>query len=339
MLRQVTRVLAVLMLFTGVAVAPSVAAPVSAVADPCTGGGGADNDGNVGGEVTCPGEDGDDGDDGSDSSGVSNGSGGEWVCRYSGKVIPCVTSLGVYNGSCYIKLANPQPPKDAGIWNGKDEGYIVQCTPPRDECIEGMDDATEFMYLCAGGQQYSPDLPPTDMGPTPEELAERAYARMQLTMGEIGSTPPTTEVDGNAIGIVGMPIWLWVSNPAANTTGPIRESETDGGLTVTVDGTLDRIVWTLTDDDTGEVYATTTCAGSRAPYTEWSEAASGGDARPSPTCGFDGAENRRSGNITVTGTAYWTAEWEGGGLDGTIDVPAQTRESTLAIGEAQVLVQ
>ncbi|MFE5334674.1 hypothetical protein ACFQ8E_02075 [Isoptericola sp. NPDC056573] len=333
MLRRVARVLAVLMLFTGAAVAPTVATPAPAVAAPCTGGGGADNDGNVGGEVTCPG---DDGDDGSDPGG-GGGDGSVRECKYGSHVIPCKKGKAVYNSErgCYMALANPQPPKDDKIWDGKTEGYIVACVPPEDECL---DDVEGYTYLCAPFRLWQEDPPPTEVGPSPLELAERAYARMQLTMGEIGSTPPTAEVDGAAIGIVGMPVWLWVANPAANTTGPITESETDGGLTVTVEGRLDRIVWTLTDDDTGEVYATTTCAGSRAPGTPWSEAVSS-DARPSPTCGFDGAENRRSGNITVAGTAYWTAEWDGGGLDGEIDVPAQTRESTLAIGEAQVLVQ
>ncbi|MEL7976846.1 hypothetical protein AAG589_13370 [Isoptericola sp. F-RaC21] len=332
MLRRVARVVAVLMLFTGVAVAPSVATPAPAVAGPCTGQGGADNDGNVSGDVTCPGEDGDDG-----SHGESSGpGGGSRVCEYDGEEIPCKTDQGVFVDGCYRKLMDPQPPKDEGIWHGKDEGYIVSCVPPYEQCTDDM--PTEHMYVCRGGPIWQPEPPPTEVGPSPAELADRAVARMQLTMGEIGSTPPTSEVDGNAIGIVGMPVWLWVSNPADNTTGPITESETDGGLTVTVDGTLDRIVWTLTDDDTGAVYATTTCAGSRAPGTPWSEAVSN-DARPSPTCGFDGAENRRAGNITVTGTAYWTVEWEGGGVDGTIDVPPQTREASLAIGEAQVLVQ
>ena len=331
-LRRVARVVAVLMLFTGAVVAPSVATSGPAVAAPCTGGGGADNAGNVGGEVNCPGEDGDDG----GSHGGGGGGGGSRVCEYGGEEIPCKTDQGVFVDGCYRKLLDPQPPKDEGIWNGRDEGYIVSCIPPKEQCTDDM--PTEHMYVCAGGPMWQPEPPPTEVGPSPAELAERAYARMQLSMGEIGSTPPSTEVDGDAIGLVGMPIWLWVANPAPNTTGPIEESETDGGLTVTVEGRLDRIVWTLTDDDTGQVYATTTCAGSRAPGTPWSEAGHG-DARPSPTCGFGGAENRRSGNITVTATAYWTAQWAGGGLDGTIDVPGQTRTTSLAIGEAQVLVQ
>ncbi|MFE5342776.1 hypothetical protein ACFQ80_21325 [Isoptericola sp. NPDC056578] len=333
MLRRVARVLAVLMLFTGAAVAPTVATSAPAVAAPCTGNGGTDNDGNVVVDGQCPGEDGDDGDGGGDGG----GDGSVRECKYGSHVIPCMKSGAVYNSErgCYMKLISPPPPKDDKIWDGKTEGYIVACVPPEDECL---DDVENYTYLCAPFRLWQEDPPPTEVGPSPLELAERAVARMQLTMGEIGSTPPSTEVDGAAIGIVGMPVWLWVSNPADNTTGPITRSETDGGLTVTADGTLSRIEWTLTDADTGTLYARTTCAGDRAPGTPWSEAVSN-DARPSPTCGFDGAQSHRSGNITVTGTAYWTVEWAGGGVTGTIDVPAQTRESTLAIGEAQVLVQ
>ncbi|MEU2200973.1 hypothetical protein [Isoptericola sp. NPDC019482] len=321
-----------LALLAGASLAPL--APASA--EPCDVNGGAGNDGTVGAGGECPGGPGDDGSGG----GGGGGGGGSRKCFWGeDREVPCVTDAGVYNGSCYLKLMDPQPAKEgdmySGTWGDHEDGYIVMCTPPRDECIEDMDGATEYLHYCAPAPMWQADPPPTDIGPSPAELADRAYARMQLRMGDIGSTPPSTEVDGDAIGLVGMPIWLWVADPAPNTTGPISESETDGGLTVTVDARLDRIVWTLTDDD-GGVYATTTCAGSRAPFTEWS---GHGDARPSPTCGFDAAENRRSGNITVTATAYWTAEWAGGGQNGTIPVPGQTETTSLAIGEAQVLVQ
>ncbi|MEL7976848.1 hypothetical protein AAG589_13380 [Isoptericola sp. F-RaC21] len=270
-----------------------------------------------------------------DTSGDTSGGASPECTLDSGKVIPCSTDKGRWDQGrqCYASVNEDPPPKGSPIWEGHDEGYIISCVLYWN-CPEtgGVGE-----WRCQV-QSYWSLRPPGVTGPSALELAERAVARMQMSMGEIGSTPPSTEVDGDAIGIVGMPVWLWVSNPGESTTGPITRSESDGGLAVTATATVDRIEWSLTDDDTGKVYATTTCAGDRAPGTPWSEAVSD-DASPSPTCGFDGAENRRAGNITVTGTAYWTVEWEGGGENGTIDVPPQTRESTLAIGEAQVLVQ
>ncbi|HWV76783.1 MAG TPA: hypothetical protein VN027_05675 [Isoptericola sp.] len=327
MLRRLARGLAVLALVAGASLAPL--APASA--DPCDVGGGAGNDGTIGAGGECNGGGGEDTGGG---NGGGGGGGGGGVCMYGSHVVPCVKDGGYYNSErgCYASLVDPQPPKDDKVWQDNEDGYIIVCVPPSEECLADVDGST---YLCAPFTIWQADPPALEVGPDPAELAERAYARMQLRMGEIGSTPPSTEVDGNSIGLVGMPVWLWVADPAPNTTGPISESETDGGLTVTVDARLDRIVWTLTDDD-GGVYATTTCAGSSAPFTEWT---GHGDARPSPTCGFDAAENRRSGNITVTATAYWTAEWAGGGQNGTIDVPPLAQEATLTIGEAQVLVQ
>jgi len=271
---------------------------------------------------------------GDDSSG---GGGVERECTLDrGNVIECDTDKGVWDQGrqCYASVNEDPPPKGSPIWEGHDDGYIISCV----EYWNCPETADMGEWRCQV-QSYWSLRRPGETGPTPRELAERAVARMQMSMGEIGSTPPSTEADGASVGIVGMPIWLWVANPGESTTGPIERSESDGGLTVTATATVDRIEWTLTDDGSGTVFARTTCAGDRAPGTPWSEAAGHGDARPSPTCGFDGAENRRSGNITVTATAYWTVTWAGGGENGTIDVPAQTGEATLAIGEAQVLVQ
>ncbi|WP_125775603.1 hypothetical protein [Antribacter gilvus] len=158
---------------------------------------------------------------------------------------------------------------------------------------------------------------------------------MQLTMGEMGSTPPSTSTKPGAMGVIGLPMWLWVANPADNTVGPITRTAADGGLSVTATGTLDRITWTLTDRDSGIARATVTCRGANAAGTPYDGR---NNASPSPTCGIPGNLNQHPGNFTLSATAYWTVEWRGGGQRGSINVPPQTNSTPVTIGELQVLL-
>ncbi|PUB28753.1 hypothetical protein C8K30_103174 [Promicromonospora sp. AC04] len=158
---------------------------------------------------------------------------------------------------------------------------------------------------------------------------------MQLTMGEIGSTPPASTKDPSAVGAIGLPIWLWIANRAENTIGPIAREASDGGLTVSATGTLDRVEWTLTNAN-GITVGAITCDGANAPGTPYDGRNS---AEPSPTCGFGADLNNSPGNLTLTGTAYWTVAWQGGGQTGQIDVPAQSNSAPVRIGELQVLVE
>lgn len=150
---------------------------------------------------------------------------------------------------------------------------------------------------------------------------------MQLTMGDIGTTPPA----GGDPSLVGLPVWLWVANPAENTTGPITRSASDGGLTVTATATLNRIEYEMR---TERQVLTTTCSGSAAAGTAF---AAGMGGQNSPTCGWTGAQNNRTGSGTLTGTAYWTVEWAGGGQAGTIDVPGLDNSVPFEVSELQVI--
>ncbi|WP_460757441.1 hypothetical protein [Myceligenerans cantabricum] len=158
-------------------------------------------------------------------------------------------------------------------------------------------------------------------------------AQMNLDMGILGSTPPPTSSNGNAMGQLGLPIWLWVVNRAENTTGPITRWAADGGLSVSATGTLDRTVWTISR--AGQDLATVTCSGADAGGTPYD----GRDSKlPSPTCGFPPDFNAHPGNLTLTATAYWTVTWQGGNQTGTVEVPPQSNESQIRIGETQAIL-
>lgn len=266
-----------------------------------------------------------DDDDGGEGGGGGSG-GGTQTCHYLGAEVPCSSEYGSWNGRCYVRVAQPQPSQDESVWEGNADGLILECSPF--ECVgTGMNPCPERRLY------WSPN--PPNAGPTPRELAERAVAQMNLTMGEIGSTPPTTATKPAAMGVIGLPMWLWVANPGENTIGPITRTAADGGLSVSATGTLDRITWTLTEADTGIARATVTCRGENAAGTPYD----GRDnASPSPTCGIPANLNLYAGDFTLTATAYWTVEWQGGGQSDTINVPPQTNRVPVTIGELQVLL-
>jgi hypothetical protein len=249
-------------------------------------------------------------------------------CALDGRAVPCSSEFGSWDGNCYVRSAvDPVPPKGAPVWEGNDDGLIIECNP----------------HDCLGGPSPCPDRtldwaaePPAQVGMSAEQLAAQAVASLGLSTGAIGSTPPTFSGNPNAVGTIGLPIWLWIADRAPNTTGPITSRPaTDGALSVTATGTLDHVEWTLTDAN-GTVVGAISCGGANAPGTPYDGRNS---AEPSPTCGFGADLNNSPGNLTLTGTAYWSVEWQGGGQSGHIDFTAESNSTQIRIGELQMLVQ
>lgn len=257
---------------------------------------------------------------------------GDRECTYADVIkVECETSAGIWDGTCYVKVADPQPDTDHPVWAGHEDedGVIIQCTAYNASGAEECDADGG----CPAGVSLRWAAGPPDEGPSPDELARRAVAAMQLTMGEIGSTPPPVTTAADSLGAVGTPIWFWVANPGPNTTGPLTETASDGGLTVTATATLQATEWTLANEQ-GATIATTTCSGENAAGTPYDERG----IVPSPTCGIPAAQNQQIGTLTVTGTAHWTVEWSGGGHSGTIPVPGQSTSAPIEIGEIQTII-
>lgn len=285
---------------------------------------------NPDGTFTLPCEE--EGGGGGGGDGGDGGSGGGEIpreCHHGAETIPCSGEYGSWDGRCYVRAANPQPEQGSGAWEGHDDGYILECTPYA--CAQAGGDLAD----CPGHSFYwSPDAP-APPGLSAEELARRAVASMQLVTGSIGSTPPATTGNPNAVGAIGLPIWLWIANRAENTVGPITRTASDSGLTVSATGTLDRVEWILTDTS-GTIVGAITCEGTNAPGTPYDGRNS---AEPSPTCGFGADLNNSPGNLTLTGTAHWSVEWQGGDQSGQIPVTSPPNSTQLSIGELQALVR
>ena len=143
-------------------------------------------------------------------------------------------------------------------------------------------------------------------------------------IGMTGGDPP----DG--MQIIGIPAWMWLTDPGEQTTGPVTRSVTEGGVTVTATGVLDRTVWSMGDG------STVTCRGSDAPYLPYD---AGYWDQPSPVCGYTYTKTSAGQPglaYTVTVTAYWTVSWSGGGTSGTIPVSV-SRSIPKQVGQIQVI--
>ncbi|MFG1812325.1 hypothetical protein ACGFIF_01050 [Kribbella sp. NPDC049174] len=118
-------------------------------------------------------------------------------------------------------------------------------------------------------------------------------------------------------GIVNVPIWMWITDPGENTTGPLSKQATLGGVTIEAVGTVDRIEWSM---GAGDVVS---CKGAGTPFTKAdAEGKSLKEIPASPTCGHTYRKTSRcekSGQFQVTATAYWNVHWTGGGMQG--DIP------------------
>lgn len=268
----------------------------------------------------------DPGEDDDDSSGPS----GPRVCKVPAQgdglpefPIDCVTEAGTWNDArqCYEQLVDPQPPKDDPIWDGHDEGYIVNCTPSEEWCNEvAIPNGTGPAACLAqtdGWQENLPGVAPVD----PEELAREAFASLPIDPIDIGIVP---EDEPGRVGLVGMPTWMWAQAPARNQTGPLSASASDQGLTVTLDARVDKVVWDMGDG------RTVTCAGAGTPYQDTY------GKKESPDCGY---VYTRQGEYQVTATTYWVADWTGGGQSGQLTNEFTTPAATITVGELQVLTQ
>jgi hypothetical protein len=268
-----------------------------------------------------PGDPGEPGDDGPKDTG--SGAACYWDGTEQGITkpppgpVPCSSQFGYWSNGyrCYIQLLDPQPAAGDPSWQGHepDDGAVYQCYQPQ----------TDLLVLV-----WSADPPPdSGTGPTPREVAQLAIADMRLTAINIGIAP---KAEDGSVGIVGMPVWMWVANPNEHTWGPITASASAGGVSVTATARVHKVTWDMGDGNQ------VTCTTAGTPY----EAAYGN--KKSPDCGhvyITSSSSESDQKFTVTATSDWVIDWEGAGQAGTIRLNGLVREAQIAIGEAQVLVQ
>lgn len=231
--------------------------------------------------------------------------------------VPCTSpQYGYWSNfyNCYVQLARPQPPAGDPMWQGHQpsNGAIYSCYQPETDMTATF---------------WSATTPPgSGAGPSPRAVAQIAIAKMKLSAIDIGIAP---KPGPNSVGLVGMPVWMWANAPNAHTFGPITESASAGGITITATGHVARVIWTMGDG------ATVACTSPGTPY----EPSFGG--RASPDCGhvYQRSSSDQPGQAyTVTATSYWVVSWAGAGQSGTVQLNGLSHSTQIRIGEAQVLV-
>ncbi|NUS00165.1 MAG: ATP-binding protein, partial [Kribbellaceae bacterium] len=156
-----------------------------------------------------------------------------------------------------MKQELPPPPLDDYRWQGHTDGSIWACTREAGY-DQGKHIVTEWVWL--------PGKPDTVV-PDAMTLVYEAIAAMQLAPPQIKTAPATGQV-----GLVNMPVWLWVTK-TENTWGPIVRGASVPGLSVTATGRVKAINWTMGDG------STVRCDGPGTPYDRSKGVTN------SPTCG------------------------------------------------------
>ena len=259
-------------------------------------------------------------DTGGDGTGDPGGGGGAATkCFYQGREIPCTTAGGgTWSNavSAWCLLANPQPPQTDSVWAGNIDGAIYYCVPPRTNQADPDFGLAFYRWLAA-----APDLPPPD----PEVLAWRAIAQVNLQPIDLGIAPEPLTTNPNSLGAVGLPVWLWADSTSPNTTGPISDSASERGYTVSITARLKDIAWSL-----GDGSAAITCG-----IGQRFDPRSMGPQTP-VACGRQTGYSKQ-GEYTITATSNWEVTWNGIGRSGVIPFQRET-SGTVRIGEIQVVV-
>lgn len=231
--------------------------------------------------------------------------------------VACNSPYGYWANSmnCYVQMLRPQPPPGDPEWRGhaSNDGAVYSCYQPQT-------DLQVFFWA-----QKAPS--PSGGAATPQEVAQVAVRRMALSAVDIGIAP---KPGPNSLGIVGMPVWMWVATPTAQSFGPITASASAGGVTVTATARVASVTWNMGDGNQ------VVCHGPGTAYV----AADGPGS--SPDCGHTytkSSADQPARAYIVTATSHWMVSWSGAGQTGTIALNGLSRSVQIRIGEAQVLVQ
>ncbi|GAA4660128.1 hypothetical protein [Arthrobacter cryoconiti] len=250
--------------------------------------------------------------------------GGEPTSRKKGP-LPCTNDFGaVWDDAhqCYMTLYTGEPGHpDGEIWNNG-----VKLDPKNTKGkFYGCD------LLSFGSAFQSPiwlDTPPgaPAVPPiTPAEAAAELFKRFQFKGVDIGIVP---RPGAGSQGSVGLPVWMWVNNPAQNTYGPWTQSDTIRGLAISGTAKVTSIDWNMGD---GTVIS---CSNPGSPY----DVSFG--VQSSPDCGYSYSrmsKDQPGGKYPVSATSHWQFDWAAGGQTGTATTTAQS-VTQLDIGEMQTVI-
>lgn len=260
---------------------------------------------------------------------------GPTSCEYPGDIydrpaaaVPCSTSAGWWSTSSncsygWVQLQTPQQPPGPG--RNPQVGAWYDCTTY--VCANPTAADTRACYDISF---WSNTPPPGIDRYSPAQAAGLAKDLLNITSIDIGMAPANKVHSDDPVGTapyrrtwVGIPVWLWVDAPSPQTWGPASATATYGGVTVTVTGRANQVVW---NNGAGE---TITCGSG----TRFDVAVMGNQAAvDSPSCGW---RYKHRGDYTVTATTTWVVEWTGGGETGAFAMPTTSSSAVVQVGQLQ----
>lgn len=178
----------------------------------------------------------------------------------------------------------------------------------------------------------APAAPPVDWLAVARGIANSAAATIGIEAIDIGIVPE--DIEGR-VGLVGMPVWMWVENPSPETIGPMQKVVNSGPVVVTLNATMMAVAWDMGDG------GHQLCPGALAPYTPYTDVAADS---PSPTCGYRYTRSslRQPGEkFEVTASSTWQVTWTAttpAGMTGGVIPMARSSSTNIKVGESQVLV-
>lgn len=266
---------------------------------------------------------------GGSGGGSTGGGGGVPECVYGGVDVPCSNQFGDFdsNDGCYYAELVPQPAAGDPDWQGHQPGDGAIYTRT---CPFAPNTAQGNVWMAAG-----PPAPPIV---TPEELAQRALAKIHRTAAKVGTAP---SAGGGRTALVGAPIWFWINRTAtdyATERKALSATAAVPGLSVTAYVYVTEVDWNLGN---GVILTCGKLKGKAANPAGTPYKPSDG-AHESPDCGYTyprpsiGEPGQR---YAITATVHWTVTWissNGGGDTFALD-PIATPATTLQVSELQVL--
>jgi hypothetical protein len=234
---------------------------------------------------------------------------GKAGCFFEGKQTPCRTADGFFDAAsgCYL-TPQDKPMTLTGDGTGYPTGTKFYSCWVIFDVVDGKPQGIERFesVIREPGQPQTID---------PRVAAQQVVETMDFVAPQLGLSPYVQSASHE--GIVNVPIWMWVSDPGATTTGPQTKRAAIGGVAIEATGTVDRIEWAM---GAGDVV---TCKGPGTPFNRsYAEGKSLKEIPASPTCGHKYVKTSRcekGQTFKVTATAYWNVHWTGGGMQG--DIP------------------
>jgi hypothetical protein len=157
---------------------------------------------------------------------------------------------------------------------------------------------------------------------SPIALRDEVRARIIIPNPTLAANPPLD--DPTRFSVVKIPTWLWIDDPWE----PITDTETRGGISVSVTATPTKVTWNTGDDSQLE------CPDAGIP---WQRGAAEGSTNCSHTYTRSSADQPNAA-YQLTATTQWVFTWT---LNGTPQSPFGTYEPTTStshqVGEIQIV--